>query len=242
MRILFKFIIIFLIFCCGNLFSQNTNLDLAKSLFDEGKFEDSINEASKIDTVEAKIFSARTLAIYGHFLLEGDKAIEVFIRARKYSEESLEVDINNAEAHVEAAHSMGRYSQLIGVVTALKEGFAERIAFHLDEAIKLDPKNVNAQIAKGSWHAEIVDKAGFMANILYGATSDQARSHYENAINLNNEEIGFLYEVAYGYALLGKKKDNVIAKELILIALELPSKNYLDTLYKQKARQLLDKL
>ena len=93
------------------------------------------------------------------------------------------MDIYNDDAHVEVAHAMGRYSQLIGVLSALKQGYAEKIEFHLDEAIKLNPSNVSAQIAKGTWNAEIVNKAGFMAKFLYGATSDLAREHYKKALN-----------------------------------------------------------
>ena len=195
-------LVLFLLFLNKPFFAQGDNLDQANDLFNEGKFLESVDLASKINTIDAKIFCARTLAIYGHFLLDGDAAIDMFMQARKYSEEAIDINPLNDAAHVEAAHSMGRYSQLIGVVTALKEGFAERIAYHLDEAIKINSENTNAQIAKGSWHAEIVDKAGFMANILYGATSKDARFHYQNAIKLNGDEIGVLYEVAYGYFLL----------------------------------------
>tara|TARA_Y100000817_G_C16680174_1_gene465540 strand:+ start:1 stop:729 length:729 start_codon:yes stop_codon:yes gene_type:complete len=242
MKFTVKLFIFFFLISLNNTSSRSNDLDLPNSLFDEGKFEESVKEAENLNSIDAKIFSARTLAIYGHFLLEGNEAIDVFLRARKYAYEALEIDKKNAAAHVEAAHSMGRYSQLIGIVTALKEGFAGRISFHLDEAIKIDPSNINAQIAKGSWHAEIVDKAGFMANILYGATSDQARAHYENAINLSNNEIGFLYEIAYGYALLGKKKDNIKAKALLLKIIALPPKNYLDKLYISKANDLLGEM
>ena len=238
-----KFILKLLLFIITNInLALSNDLDLSNSLFDEGKFEEAVNEAQKLNTIESKIFCARTLAIYGHFLLEGDEAIDVFMRARNYAEEALEIDNKNAEAHVEAAHSMGRYSQLIGVVTALKEGFAERIAFHLDEAIKIDPRNINAQISKGSWHAEIVDKAGFMSNILYGATSDQARMHYEKALNLNKNEIGLFYEVAYGYYLLGKKQDNKKARSLLLKATEMSALNYIDELYLTRVKKLLDEL
>ena len=239
-----KFIIVFIsIFILNfSLVIGENDLDLANSLYNEGKFIEAVNIASKLNSIESKIFSARTLATYGHFLLKGDEAIEVFMEARVIAEEAVEMDSNNDEAHVEAAHSMGRYSQLIGVVTALKEGFAERIAFHLDTAITINPKNVNAQIAKGSWNAEIVDKAGFMANILYGATSDQARDHYNKALDLKGNEIGVLYEVAYGLSLLGKKKDIVMAKGLLTLALEIEPKNYLDSLYLNKIDTLLGDL
>ena len=245
MRIIIKIILIIFItsfFYLSVSNSNDKNLDLANSLFDEGKFVESVEEASKFDTLEAKVFCARTLATYGHFLVEGDEAVEIFMNARKYAEEALEIDPNSDSAHLEAAHTMGRYSQLIGIVTALKEGFAERIEFHLDEAIRLNPNNINAQIAKGSWHAEIVDKAGFMANILYGAKSDKAREHYLNALNIENNQIGILYEIAYGFFLLDSKNDLIMSKELLSKAINIEPKNYLDILYIKKINILLNEL
>ena len=242
MKIVIKIfsIFYFILFCNQSvLHAEDHYLEIANSLYDEGKFIESVYEASKSETLEAKIFCARTLATYGHFLLKGDEAIETFMKARTYAEEALEIDPYSDAAHVEAAHTMGRYSQLIGIVTALKEGFAERIEFHLDEAIKLNSENVNAQIAKGSWHAEIVDKAGFMANILYGATSDQARNHYEIALNLDGKNIGVLYEVSYGLFLLDAKEDIIKAKQLLLKAIESSPKNHLDKLYIKKSKELL---
>ena len=44
------------------------------------------------------------------------------------------MDIYNDDAHVEAAHAMGRYSQLIGILSALKQGYAEKIEFHFENA------------------------------------------------------------------------------------------------------------
>ena len=164
--------------------SSDNNLKEANILFDNGKYLDSVNLASENLSIESYIFRARTLAIYGHFLLDGEEAMQVFKQAKELAFLALDIDNFDDNAHVEAAHTMGRYSQLIGIVSALKEGYAEKISFHLDEAIKINPNNVSAQISKGTWHAEIVDKAGFMANILYGATADQAREHYENALNL----------------------------------------------------------
>jgi len=245
MKIVIKFFSILCLiffFYLSALYADNNHLDLANSLFDKGRFIESVNEASKFETLEAKVFCARTLATYGHFLLKGDEAIENFTTARSYAEEALKIDPSSDIAHVEAAHTMGRYSQLIGIVTALKEGFAERIEFHLDEAIKLNPENINAQIAKGSWHAEIVDKAGFMANILYGAKSEKAREHYLKALNIENNKIGVLYEIAYGFFLLNDKDDLIMSKELLLKALKIEPENHLDILYIKKINILLNEL
>ena len=222
--------------------SSDSNLKDANILYDKGKYLESVNLASEILSIESYIFRARTLAIYGHFLLDGEEAIQVFKKAKDFAFLALDIDNLDDNAHVEAAHTMGRYSQLLGIVRALKDGYAEKISFHLDQAIKINPNNVSAQISKGTWHAEIVDKAGFMANILYGATSDQAREHYENALNLDAENIGFLYEISYGLWLLDSKKDRVKAKNLLSKVIEAEPKNHLDGLYIEKAKNLIKEL
>ena len=235
-----KFLIILAIgLFIKSVWADDYELKEANALFDKGEYLESINLASQKLSLESYIFCARTLAIYGHFYLEGEDAIEVFKNAKEFAFSALEMDSLNDNAHLEAAHSMGRYSQLIGIVRALKDGYAEKISFHLDEALKINPENVSAQISKGTWHAEIVDKAGFMANILYGATSEQARNHYEVALNLDGDNIGVLYEVSYGLFLLDEKEDIVKARQLLVKAIETIPNNHLDELYLKKSKELI---
>ena len=235
-------ILMVLILSIKTVSSEENIMDESNILFDQGKYIEAVNLASKILSIESFLFRANTLAIYGHFILEGEEALNVFKEARGYAEKALEIDITNDAAHLEVAHTMGRYSQLIGVLSALKQGYAEKIAFHLDEAIKLNPRNVSAQISKGTWHAEIVNKAGFMSKILYGATSDFAREHYKIALRLDINNIGILYEVANGLILLEEKEDVLNAKRLLLSALEIKPKNHLDHLYLNKVKFLIEKL
>jgi len=238
-----KFIILFvLVFFIKNVWANGSELKEANILFNKGEYLESVNLASKNISIESYIFQAKTLAIYGHFFLEEEEAIKVFKQASEFAFLALDMDSLNDNAHLEAAHTMGRYSQLIGIVSALKEGYAEKISFHLDEALKINPDNVSAQISKGTWHAEIVDKAGFMANILYGATSEQARNHYEIALNLDGENIGVLYEISYGLFLLDEKEDILRAKQLLTKAIKLSPINHLDKLYIQKAKNLIKEL
>lgn len=238
-----KFIILFvLVLFIKNVWANGSELKEANILFNKGEYLESVNLASKNISIESYIFQARTLAIYGHFFLEEEEAIKVFKQASEFAFLALDMDSLNDNAHLEAAHTMGRYSQLIGIVSALKEGYAEKISFHLDEALKINPDNVSAQISKGTWHAEIVDKAGFMANILYGATSEQARNHYEIALNLDGENIGVLYEISYGLFLLDEKEDILKAKQLLTKAIKLSPINHLDKLYIKKAKNLIKEL
>ena len=234
--------IILFLFLIKVVFSDDNIMKEANALFDQGKYIESVDIASQSPSIESYIFRAKTLSIYGHFLLNGEEAINVFKEAKGYAENALEIDINNDEAHVEAAHAMGRHSQLIGILSALKQGYAEKIEFHLDEAIKQNPKNVSAQIAKGTWNAEIVNKVGFMANFLYGAKPELARDHYKKALNLDSKNIGIIYEVANGLVLLDEIEDIAYAKNLLLSALDISAINHLEKMYLNKVQLLLEGL
>ena len=234
--------IILFLFLIKVVFSDDNIMKEANILFDQGKYIESVNVASQNSSIASYIFRAKTLSIYGHFLLNGEEAINVFKEAKGYAENALEIDINNDEAHVEAAHAMGRHSQLIGVLSALKQGYAEKIEFHLDEAIKQNPKNISAQIAKGTWNAEIVNKVGFMANFLYGAKPNLAREHYKRALDLDSENIGIIYEVANGLILLDEMEDIAYAKNLLIKALDIIPVNHLDKMYLNKIKLLLENL
>ena len=105
-----------------------------------------------------------------------------------------------------------------------------------------NPKNVSAQIAKGTWNAEIVNKVGFMANFLYGAKPELAREHYKKALNLDSKNIGIIYEVANGLVLLDEIEDIAYAKNLLLSALDISAINHLEKMYLNKVQLLLEDL
>ena len=53
----------------------------------------------------------------------------------------------------------------------------------MEKAISLDPGNYRAHLSLGTWHAEIVAAAGFMANLLYGANEDDSILSYQMGIS-----------------------------------------------------------
>ena len=89
---LFK-LVIFIVFIFFSLMhisiSNERLLEEAESLFKTGSFLEAVSKISDVRNIEAKIFCARTLAIYGYFLMQGDEAIEIFLKARKYAEEAV---------------------------------------------------------------------------------------------------------------------------------------------------------
>ena len=56
-----------------------------------------------------------------------DEWEEMVDRAIQMSDDAMDADSTNVEAHHQAAHALGRYAQGIGAFTALRQGLAGRI-------------------------------------------------------------------------------------------------------------------
>ena len=229
------------------LFSNQIDLNVAKQEFVNGNYNKSILLASKINTVESMIFLSRTISIYTNFFKKGKEAKENYLKAYNISKKALSINGNNTLAYTEAAHALGRYGQEIGIMTAITKGIATRVKIYLDKALDLDDNNIIANLSKGLWHAEIVNQAGqVLARGMYGAKSETARMHFSKVINLNSSDdsndIAVLYELSYGYLLLGEEKDLEISKACIEKLLNINSISDIDNMYKKKAKELSKKI
>ena len=101
------------------------------------------------------------------------------------AEQAVRADSTNPEAHYQSAHALGRYSQNIGSMTALRRGYGGRIRDLLTATLALDSLYTDAYLAPGGWNADIVDKAGrMMARIAYGANRGEATTNFERALEL----------------------------------------------------------
>ena len=242
------FIYIVLIYSWSKLlFSNQIDLNVAKQEFVNGNYDKSILLSSKINTIESMIFLSRTISIYTNFFKKGKEAKENYLKAYNISKKAILINENNTLAYTEAAHALGRYGQEIGIMTAITKGIATRVKIYLDKALDLDDNNIIANLSKGLWHAEIVNQAGqVLARGMYGAKSETARMHFNKVINLNSnnnsDDIAILYELSYGYLLLGEKKDLETSKAYIEKLLKINSISHIDNLYKKKAKELSTKI
>ncbi len=236
-----KLLIFFSLFFNSNIFSET--IDDARNLFLDGEYLEAIELCGKINSHESLILKARILSIHAHFFKKKENARDTYLKAYGIAKKVIEENDNLSEAYVEAAHSLGRYGQEIGVLSAVTLGVADRVKIFLLKALKIENNNIIANLSMGIWHAEIINKAGrITANWVYGATEKEARFFLNKTLKINDEQIGVLYETAYGFYLLGSANDMEISKTLIekLIL----KKNYarLDDLYKLKAEKLLKKI
>ena len=238
-RVIYAFF--FFIFCFQKIKSEN--LDFAKQEFLLGNYESAIHISSKLKSLDSKIFQARAISVYANFFLKDEAAKNRFLEAYEIVKNISSEKSPNPDVYLEAAHALGRYGQKIGIMSAITEGIADRVKRYIDKALNIDNSHTLANLSKGLWHAEIINQAGrTLAKALYGANPKKARNHFSKAYNSGKKEISILYELSYGYYLLGEDEDLIIAKKYLKELSLIENKAHIEEHYKSKAIKLQNKI
>ena len=155
-------------------------------------------------------------AIYANYLEEDEKKKLALLE--EVAERSLaqqKKDGKNANAFYWQAYALGRYGQGISIAKALARGIGTQVKNALDTTLKLAPKHADANIASGSYHAEIIDKVGaLLGGVTYGAKKDVGLKHFETALKLNPDSAIARIEYANGLVMLEGKKALAKAEKL----------------------------
>jgi len=155
-------------------------------------------------------------AIYANYLEEDEKAKLALLE--EVAERALaqqKKDGKNANAFYWQAYALGRYGQGISIAKALAQGIGTQVKNALDTTLKLVPKHADANIASGSYHAEIIDKVGaLLGGVTYGAKKDVGLKHFETALKLNPDSAIARIEYANGLVMLEGKKSLAKAEKL----------------------------
>jgi tetratricopeptide (TPR) repeat protein len=164
----------------------------------------------------------KATAIYANYLEENDKTkLALFEEVAQRAEAQQAKEPKNANAFYWQAYALGRYAQGISIAKALAQGIGTKVKAALDTTVKLAPKHADANIALGSYHAEIIDKVGAMiGGLTYGAKKDIALKHYETALKLNPDSAIARIEYANGLVMLEGKKALGQAEKLYAEAAE----------------------
>lgn len=158
----------------------------------------------------------KAACIYANYLEENEKTkLALFEEAAARAEAQQAKEPKNANAFYWQAYALGRYAQGISIAKALAQGIGTKVKSALDTTIKLSPKHADANIALGSYHAEIIDKIGAMiGGLTYGAKKDVGLKHYETALKLNPDSAIARIEYANGLVMLEGKKALAQAEKL----------------------------
>ena len=210
-------------------------MEQVRAVYAEGRFVEAAELGAAVKTSESYALAAQSLAMQGYFFAEGEEKKALFQRAVELAEEAMRLDPANPEAHLQLAHTKGRYAQAIGFLQAVAGGYATKVRESIEEALRLDPDKPGAHLSMATWHAEIVNAAGAMAGFLYGGSAKKARGHYERTVELKPDAKVVWVEYAFGLLLLDEERNREEARSLLRRALEKPSRDAVDRLYHEQA-------
>ena len=218
------------------------DIDTVSTLMRNGKFLEASEIAADIGGSDGFTLAARALAIHGYEIANDSEKQAHFKRAIAYAEKARELDPNSSAASLEVSHTLGRYAQTIGVAEALTGGFAEKTKTAMDRAVQLDPENFKAHLSIGSWNAEIVAAAGFMAKMLYGATEENALLAYQRALELQPDSGLAHFEYAMGLLRLSDDNIGLASNHLQKALSKLETEDGYAQIIRQKAIRALSEL
>ena len=153
--------------------------------FHRGDFKAAFEGGEKLGPVGASV-AVKALGIHATYLVESDaERLKRFEQAAKLAEAAVKALPGEANSHYRLAFALGRYSQGLSIVKALKEGIATKVRTALDTTLELAPKHAEAHTAMAVYHAEIVNKIGAMiGGLTYGAKPGEAEKHIKAALKL----------------------------------------------------------
>jgi len=200
--------------------------------FHQGDFGQAVALADDIG-LEAHAVANKATGIYATYLEPRDaRKIACFKEAAERAEAAIEAFPDDPNAHYFLAFNLGRYSQNISVVKALKQGIGGKIQKSLQRALELQPDHAEAHTAMGLYHAEILDKVGkLIGSMTYGASADKAMDHFARSLELTPRSPIARIEYANGlYMLYGDDRYEEVS-DLYVAAAEatpLDAMEYLD--------------
>ena len=196
--------------------------DLAKQLqqawaaYHHGDFQQAFELSEALGPVGASV-GCKALGIHSTYLVDDeDEQLKRFEQTGKLAEAAMAALPNEANSHYRFAFAMGRYSQGISIVKAIKLGLASKVRKALDTTLELSPKHAEAQTALALYHAEIINKIGAMiGGMTYGAKASEAEKLMTSALKLTPDSpIAHLEHGNMLMLLYGDKKEDAAANAI----------------------------
>ena len=176
--------------------------------FHRGEFQRAV-EIADDHGLEGHAVANKATGIYATYLETNQKRqIDLFKTAILRAEKAIEAFPEDPNSHYFHAFNLGRYSQSISVIKALRQGVGGKILTSLKKALELEPEHAEAHTAMGMYHAEVIDKVGkLLGGVTYGASESDALEHFRAALRLTPKAP--IAQIEYGnglYLLYGDRR------------------------------------
>ncbi len=212
----------------------------AQAAYDAGRFTEAARTAEPLETSRGFALAAASLAIHGYFIAEKGEETAFFERASSLARKAVAADPQNADAHLQLAHSVGRLAQTVSTLEAANKGYAETIREAAENALRIDSDLSSAHIILGRWHAEVIGSVGpFLARLTYGARESDAIASLNRALELAPDAKETPLQFAFALLVLDEEKYRETAQRLLRRGIALQAKDAYERLLHDQAVERL---
>ena len=216
-------------------------IDEARTAYAQGRFAEAARIAESLGTSQGFALSAESLSIHAHYIAKEGEKKELLEHAVRLARKAVLSNPNNAEAHLQLAHAIGRRAETVGILEAAGE--AEKIRESTENALRINPELASAHLSLGRWHSELVGAMGsFMARTVYGARKKDAIASFERALVLAPHAKYVSLEYALGLLALDDFRYRKKARDLLMRAISLPATDAYERILHTKAVETLNSL
>ena len=223
----------------GTTVQADDPLAAARTAYAEGRFLEAADLAQAVGTSAGYALATDCVAKHGFHLAADDEKEALYERAMRLAEEAVRLDADNPEAYLQTAHAVGRYSEGLGPMKALRGGYPGQVRKALEKALELDPDMVGAEVSLGGWHATIVGGAGGLMARMLGATRKRAVKHFDRGLELAPGLKEAYFEYANGLLTINRKRDREQARKLLARSIEIAPKDAFEQILHDKAVERL---
>jgi len=183
---------------------KNHDLLQAWAHFHNGDFQKAMALGQSLGAAGLNVAN-KAMCVYASYLEKHESRRQaIFKEVAQKAEQQLVQDPTNYNARYLRAFALSRYSQSISVAKGLAQGLGAKIKTDLEDVIRQQPKHLDAHVALGSYHAEVIDKVGNLIGAMaYGANKDVGLNLFTKAVQLNMQSAFCLIEYAHAMLMLG---------------------------------------
>ena len=169
-------------------------------LFHNGHFEAAFDAGLQAGGAGVTVANKAQVVVANALEPHEPTRLQMFLQAAARAQEQARAEPDNANAWYWHAYAMGRYSQGISVAKALARGLGTQVKEALEKTIALSPRHVDAHVALGAFHAEVIDKVGaLIGSMTYGVRKDTSLRLFTQALALHPASV--IGQIEYARAL-----------------------------------------
>ncbi|GAB4396861.1 MAG: hypothetical protein OHK0048_03060 [Rhodoferax sp.] len=171
--------------------------------FHSGQFQAAARRGLKLGPKGFNLANKATCVYATYLEPKEERRLALFLEVAQRAEKQIAANSADLNAYYWRAYALSRYSQGMSVAKTLAQGLGVKIKSDLEKIIRHQPNHLDACVALGTFHAEVIDKVGALIGAMaFGVSKETGKSLFSRAVQLNIESALCLVDQAQALLML----------------------------------------